>query len=157
MAEQLGNAFIYMGFSVTYYDIEKGLSSITDLIGEKYVAIIGFQTKIFEIYLQSKNCYLHDLIEGPKFNFCFDHPIWLSRQLKNVPLNYYVQNVCPGMSSIIFGEQLVFAVEAVCYRFVTGNWRTALIYSALCNAVSFSMGVLMLCTYELITIPKCRL
>ncbi|MBO6241713.1 MAG: glycosyltransferase family 1 protein [Butyrivibrio sp.] len=90
MAEQLGNAFIYMGFSVTYYDIEKGLSSITDLIGEKYVAIIGFQTKIFEIYLQSKNCYLHDLIEGPKFNFCFDHPIWLSRQLKNVPLNYYV-------------------------------------------------------------------
>jgi hypothetical protein len=77
--------------------------------------------------------------------------------LTNVPLNYYVQNVCPGMSSIIFGEQLVFAVEAVCYRFVTGNWRTALIYSALCNAVSFSMGVLMLCTYELITIPKCRL
>lgn len=80
----------------------------------------------------------------------------LMNVLTNVPLNYYVCYVQNGFSIVFLGESLVFVVEMMCYRLVVGNWRTAAIYSGLCNVVSFSFGVLILAVHDIITIPKCR-
>lgn len=71
--------------------------------------------------------------------------------MTNVPLNLYVQHVSYSLTVIVIGELLVILTEALCYRIVTRNWRQSLTYSALCNAVSYFMGALMLNLYQLLT------
>lgn len=90
-AEQLGNALEQLGETVHYYDVEKeGLSGLSQFVGQKFTAIVGFQTYAFDPYLTSRNCFLHDLIGGPKFNFQFDHPIWMKAHYERVPKDYYI-------------------------------------------------------------------
>lgn len=90
-AEQLGDALKKLGYTVIYYDIEKsGLSELTQFIGQRFKAIVGFQTYAFDPFLKSQGLYLHDLIHGPKFNFQFDHPIWMRAHYEKGPRNYYV-------------------------------------------------------------------
>ena len=67
----------------------------------------------------------------------------LMNVLTNVPLNAYVQYVDNSAMTICVGELLVFLIEAVCYRLVANDWRTAMTYSSLCNAVSYFTGVLI--------------
>ena len=62
--------------------------------------------------------------------------------LSNVPLNLYAINVSDGWSTLIVGEALVVLAEALCYRWLVGEWRQAWIYSLLCNAISFLTGEL---------------
>ena len=62
--------------------------------------------------------------------------------LTNVPLNLYAINVSDGWSTLIVGEALVVLTEALCYRWLVGEWRQAWIYSLLCNAISFLTGEL---------------
>lgn len=72
--------------------------------------------------------------------------------LTNVPLNIVL--VCMGntLPLLLAGEATVIAVEALCYRPLTGYWKQAAIYSFLCNAISFLIGLLaqLLCYYFLL-------
>jgi len=69
--------------------------------------------------------------------------------LTNVPLNLYVLLVGDSMGEILIGEVIVFLVEAVWYWFFTRSLRQALIYSFLCNAISFLIGMLAQFSYTL--------
>jgi hypothetical protein len=71
--------------------------------------------------------------------------------LTNVPLNLYVLLVGDSMGEILIGEVIVFLVEAVWYWFFTRSLRQALIYSFLCNAISFLLGMLVQLLYNLLT------
>jgi hypothetical protein len=63
--------------------------------------------------------------------------------LTNIPLNLYVLLVNDSMGGILIGEALVFFVEALWYWFFTHSIRQAVIYSFLCNAISFLIGMLL--------------
>ena len=68
----------------------------------------------------------------------------------NVPLNLVADFVGRSLSVILAGELVVIAVEALFYRLLTGNWRQAVIYSLLCNAISFLLGLLALLIFIII-------
>lgn len=61
----------------------------------------------------------------------------------NLPLNFWLIRYGGGWPAIAIGESLVVLIETLCYRCVLDRWSTALIYSVLCNAVSFLVGVLV--------------
>ena len=63
--------------------------------------------------------------------------------LTNVPLNYFLLTFEGGTEHLIMGELLVLLVEAVWYYLFVRQWRKAAIYSLLCNATSFLVGVLL--------------
>jgi len=63
--------------------------------------------------------------------------------LTNVPLNYFLLTFEGGTEHLIMGELLVLLVEAVWYYLFVRQWRKATIYSLLCNATSFLVGVLL--------------
>ena len=63
--------------------------------------------------------------------------------LTNIPLNLYVLLVNDSMGDILIGEAVVFFVEALWYWFFTQNLKQAAIYSFLCNAISFLIGMLL--------------
>ena len=91
MAGSLGNELEKMGLEVIYLDVSKdGLNHIADYIGREFTAIIGFQTGVFGIFLESKQKFLHDYIRGPKFDFCMDHPIWEKDLFEKAPEDFYV-------------------------------------------------------------------
>ena len=71
--------------------------------------------------------------------------------LTNVPLNLYAVCVSNGLSTAVVGELLVVVVEALCYRWLVGEWRQAWIYSLLCNAISFLTGELFVLIFYLFT------
>ena len=62
--------------------------------------------------------------------------------LTNVPLNLYAIYMGDVWNTLIVGEILVVLTEALCYRWLVGEWRQAWIYSLLCNAISFLTGEL---------------
>lgn len=74
--------------------------------------------------------------------------------LTNIPLNLYVLLVNDSMGDILIGEAIVILVEAVWYWCFTRNVRQAVIYSFLCNAISFLIGILLWSVYTLIEIYK---
>ena len=63
--------------------------------------------------------------------------------LTNVPLNCFLYFTADDMT-IIVGEILVVVAEALWYYAFLRKWKRALIYSVLCNAISFLAGLLML-------------
>lgn len=63
--------------------------------------------------------------------------------LTNVPLNYLLLTFGNSTERIVVGELLVLLVEALWYFFFVRQWRTAAIYSLLCNATSFLAGILI--------------
>lgn len=74
--------------------------------------------------------------------------------LTNLPLNLYVYFVYDSWLVIILGEMLVVLVEALWYYLFLHNWSKAFVYSILCNAISFLIGLLVellyfyfLCSY----------
>ena len=72
--------------------------------------------------------------------------------LTNVPLNLYAIYISDGWSTLIVGETLVILTEALCYRWLVGEWRQAWIYSLLCNAISFLLGELFVLIFYLFTL-----
>lgn len=91
MAQRLGDALEKLGIVVMYYDPEKeGAGGISGFLGKEFSAVVGFQTFVFDIFLPSRNCYLHDMIRGPKFHVLLDHPIWMREHLEQCPKDYYV-------------------------------------------------------------------
>lgn len=70
--------------------------------------------------------------------------------LTNVPLNLYLYFIDDRNGTILIGEVVVFLVEALWYWFFTRNLKQAAIYSFLCNAISFLIGLLLLFAYVFI-------
>lgn len=89
-AEQMGAALEREGQEVEYFDTEQeGISALSRFAGKHFRAIIGMQSYLFGVKLKD-GTFLHDLIKGPKYNFVFDHPIWMKHHLTDVPKNFYV-------------------------------------------------------------------
>lgn len=74
--------------------------------------------------------------------------------LTNIPLNLYVLLVNDSMGDILIGEAIVILVEAAWYWYFTRDTRKAVIYSLLCNAISFLFGILLWSVYTLIEIYR---
>lgn len=90
-ALQLGKALEERGEPVEYYNVsEQGEAGLAAYVGRRFRAIIGFQSYLFDIFLPKAGVYLHDLMEGPKLNFQFDHPIWMDRHYRNLPKDCYI-------------------------------------------------------------------
>ena len=72
--------------------------------------------------------------------------------LTNVPLNLVMMQVGYSTKAVLIGELIVLIVEALWYLLFIKDLRKALIYSLLCNAVSFLIGLLghTVCAYLLI-------
>jgi len=62
--------------------------------------------------------------------------------LTNVPLNLYLLLVDGSVMTVAIGELLVVAVEALCYYGLMKRLSQAVVYSVLCNAISFFTGLL---------------
>jgi hypothetical protein len=71
--------------------------------------------------------------------------------LTNVPLNLVVMHVGYSTMTVLIGELIVLFVEALWYLIFIRDVCKAFIYSLLCNAVSFLIGLLgqTVCTYLL--------
>lgn len=63
--------------------------------------------------------------------------------LTNVPLNHFLMTVGNTTGRIIVGELIVLLVEALWYFLFVRQWRKAAIYSLICNATSFLVGILI--------------
>lgn len=63
--------------------------------------------------------------------------------LTNIPLNLFLIYVTSSWPAWLAGELLVLLVETLWYRYFVGEWRRAFVYSALCNAISFLIGMLV--------------
>ena len=63
--------------------------------------------------------------------------------LTNVPLNYFLLTCGNSVKHIVAGEVTVLAVEALWYFCFVRQWRRAAVYSLLCNATSFLVGILL--------------
>ena len=62
--------------------------------------------------------------------------------LTNVPLTLYVNCINGSIPVIICGEVLVVFIEALWYYLFIRNLRQSFVYSFLCNAISFLLGLL---------------
>ncbi len=62
--------------------------------------------------------------------------------LTNVPLNLYLLLVNDTWATILMGEVIVVVVETLWYLLFVKRLKQAFIYSALCNATSFLIGLL---------------
>ena len=62
--------------------------------------------------------------------------------LTNIPLNLYVIYNDSSLKTIVLAELLV-VVEALWYYLFLRVWSRAFIYSILCNAISFLIGLLV--------------
>ena len=63
--------------------------------------------------------------------------------LTNIPLNIFLFYVNSTWTAVLVGELLVLFVEALWYRYFVGEWRRSFVYSFLCNAISFLIGLLI--------------
>lgn len=68
--------------------------------------------------------------------------------ITNVPLNIISQYAGLSTAGVIVGELVVVAVEALWYYLFIRKASQALVYSLLCNAISFLVG--LICT----TLPE---
>ena len=64
--------------------------------------------------------------------------------LTNVPLNPFLFMFGADDMAVIVGEIIVVVVEALWYYAFLRKWKKSLIYSVLCNAISFLSGLLFL-------------
>ena len=62
--------------------------------------------------------------------------------LTNVSLNLCLLWVGNGWTALALGECAVVVVEMLWYLYFVREWKQALVYSLLCNAISFLSGVL---------------
>lgn len=72
--------------------------------------------------------------------------------LTNVPLNLFAVYVSSGWTTVVIGELLVVLIEALWYAWLVNDWHQSLVYSVLCNAVSFLTGLLFQLIYLVLNI-----
>lgn len=89
-AEQFGMALERAGKQVIYFDVSsEKLENVTRYMHKQFYAVIGVQSYMFSIKMQDEQHYLHEYIHGPKYNFIFDHPIWMKNHLE-----HHLQDFC---------------------------------------------------------------
>lgn len=86
-SEQLRDAFVMLGEKVIYADPQT--TSVEDLIGKRYKAIIAFMENIFYSVLDDGS-FVFDSFYGPKFNYWTDYPAFYYRYVQKVPKDYYI-------------------------------------------------------------------
>lgn len=80
IAEQFGAALECKGENVVYFDVEKeDIGALMCYTNRTFKAIIGVQSYMFAVKMRDEIHYLHEYIYGPKYNFIFDHPIWMKK------------------------------------------------------------------------------
>lgn len=90
-AEQFGRALSRAGKKVNYFDCEKqDIGELTLYMNQHFQAVIGVQSYLFSVKMKDEVNYLHEYIYGPKYNFIFDHPIWMRTHLKQQYPDFYV-------------------------------------------------------------------
>lgn len=90
-AEQFGQALERTGKRVLYFDVsQRDVAELTEYMNQRYQAIIGVQTWLFSVKMKDGIHYLHEYLYGPKFNFIFDHPIWMMQHLLHRQNDFYV-------------------------------------------------------------------
>lgn len=70
--------------------------------------------------------------------------------LTNVPLNLYFTYTDYSWGRVLICEMIVIVVETLWYFCFTGRFRKSVIYSFLCNAISFLMGLFLVIITEMI-------
>ena len=68
----------------------------------------------------------------------------------NVPLNLYVMFIDESFTTILLAELLIILVEAAWYWLFVRRLSQAFIYSTLCNAISFLIGLLFILLFYMI-------
>lgn len=90
-AEQFGMALSRAGKKVIYFDCGKqNIGELTQYMIQHFQAVIGVQSYLFSVKMKDEIHYLHEYIYGPKYNFIFDHPIWMRTHLKWHYPDFYV-------------------------------------------------------------------
>lgn len=90
-AEQFGRALSRAGKKVNYFDCEKqDIGELTLYMNQHFQAVIGVQSYLFSVKMKDEVHYLHEYIYGPKYNFIFDHPVWMRTHLKQQYPDFYV-------------------------------------------------------------------
>ena len=83
-AEQFGAALEHAGQHVIYYDLnDEDVAGILKFMGRHFKAVIGVQSYLFSVKMADEVHYVHEYIYGPKYNFIFDHPVWLQKHLQH--------------------------------------------------------------------------
>lgn len=79
------------GIPVIIYDMSKeGVSGLSEFIGKRFRAVVGFQTALFSVHMKDSEELVNNLIAGPKINFLYDHPLYLYYHFTLKLDNYYV-------------------------------------------------------------------
>lgn len=90
-AEQLGSALERKGILVEYFDVSKEkVEDVIRYIDCHFKAIIGVQSYMFSIEMLDRVHYLHEYIYGPKYNFIFDHPVWVKRHMAHKSADFHI-------------------------------------------------------------------
>lgn len=90
-AEQFGAALARIGKKVIYFDCGKEeIGALTGYMHQHFQAIIGVQSYLFSVKMKDEVHYLHEYIYGPKYNFIFDHPVWMRQHLLHRYPDFYV-------------------------------------------------------------------
>jgi hypothetical protein len=90
-AEQFGAALERAGNQVVYFDVSR--QPVEELLlyrNQHFKAVIGVQSYLFSVKMKDEVHYLHEYIHGPKFNFIFDHPVWMKKHLEHEYPDFYI-------------------------------------------------------------------
>ena len=85
---QLRDALRELGEDVVYIDLK--VDDIINYIYKKFKAVIAFMDVVFYNQIPNSDAMLFDLIQGPKFNYWLDHPVFLYRYKNRFPKDYYI-------------------------------------------------------------------
>ena len=90
-AEQFGAALERAGVQIIWYDMaNQPLEELLQYRNRHFKAVIGVQSYLFSVKMKDEIHYLHETIYGPKFNFIFDHPVWMKKHLEHQYPDFYV-------------------------------------------------------------------
>lgn len=102
-ATSLGTALENKGYLVEYFDLSKeSHTAAARYINQSFQAVIGIQTYMFSAHLTDQN-FLHDKINGPKYNFVFDHINSFRQHLEQTPKNLTI--LAPDLDYVSFGKK----------------------------------------------------
>ncbi len=102
-ADYLGMALEHQGYLVEYFDLSKeSHMDAARYIDCSFQAIIGIQSYMFSARLTDQS-FLHDKINGPKYNFVFDHINSFRQHLEQTPKNLTI--LSPDLNYVLFGRR----------------------------------------------------
>ncbi len=88
--DSLGNALLKAGHEVEYFKVDEDrLEDLEKYIGQKYDAIIDFNSDLSKLFMDDDTYFL-DHIEAPFFDVILDHPLYHHDSLKQKIKNFNV-------------------------------------------------------------------